>query len=237
MNSIILKNADGLITEKYILTHLKETLNAQVGDSLKCTILNQAHCRGEIAKLSDDECVLNLHDFKDYTSPWINLIVGISRPQTTKKILEHATTFGAGKMHFYRASLSEKSYLTSKVFDQAEMSSHLLAGLSQSGIYGQMPEVLLDMHNPALSYNNCNQKFILDLNGAKSFLDYHQKEEINFSEPIHLAIGPERGFISKDIEYFKEAGFKSVKISSSVLRVEHAIYSAISQLEMLRGQY
>lgn len=235
MNSIILKNADGLITDKHILTHLKETLNAQVGDSFKCTVLNQGHCRGEIAILSDTECQLNLHDFKDYTPHWFNLIVGVSRPQTTKKILEHATTYGAGSLHFYRASLSEKSYLTSKIFEQNELETHLIAGLSQSAIYGKMPSVLLDKHNPALSYKDCAQKFILDISGAKSFLDY--RDEINFVEPIHLAIGPERGFISKDIEYFKEAGFKSVKISSSILRVEHAIYSAISQLEMLRGQY
>jgi RsmE family RNA methyltransferase len=67
----------------------------------------------------------------------------------------------------------------------------------------------------------------------KSFLDV----EIDFNLPITLAIGPERGFIDEDLEAFHQAEFTSVKISSSILRVEHAVYSAISQLELLRARF
>ena len=91
----------------------------------------------------------------------------------------------------------------------------------------------MDQFNPAAKYNNAPQKFILDLKTDKSFLDV----DINFDQPITLAIGPERGFIKEDLEPFHHAGFTSIKISSSILRVEHAVYSAISQLELLRARF
>jgi 16S rRNA (uracil1498-N3)-methyltransferase len=231
MNSLILKNSSGLITDPHILGHLHATLKAEVGDVLKCTVLNQGLTTGKIVELSETHCQLALSPSQEGARQWFNLVVGLSRPQTSKKVLEHATTFGAQNIHFFKAALSEKSYLDSKVFEQNEREEYMLAGLSQSTIYAHMPTFKLDKFNPAANYNEEGQKFILDLNATKSFLGY----EIDFSKPVTLAVGPERGFIPEDISRFHDAGFKSVTISSSVLRVEHAVYSAISQLELLKG--
>lgn len=235
MNSLILKNNSGVIEDPKVIAHLHETLKAQVGDRFKCTILNAGLCTGEISELSESHCLLKLSEQRSASPQWFNLVVGISRPQTSKKVLEHATTFGASSIHFFKASLSEKSYLDSKVFEEKECQEYLLAGLSQSATYGELPLVKVDKYNPADSYKDHSQKYILDLHGKSSFLDL--KDSLNFDTKITLAVGPERGFISEDIERFHQAGFKSVKISSSILRVEHAIYSAVSQLELIRGRY
>ena len=235
MNSLILKNSDGIITDSKIINHMVETLKASKGDVFKCTVLDAGLCLGTIESLTKTECRLSLTDPKPSHSQWFNLVVGISRPQTTKKVLEHATTFGAKKIHFFKAALSEKSYLDSKVFETGESEEYLLAGLSQSAIYDSIPEIKTDKFNPADTYTDTPQKFILDLNASENFLDL--RSSINFDTAITLAIGPERGFISDDIARFHAAGFKSVKISSSILRVEHAIYSAVSQLELIRGRY
>ena len=235
MNSLILKDSQGLITDPKVLSHLHTTLKAQVGDVFKCTVLNQGLCSGVIQSISQSSCQLKLEDLKPASPQWFNLVVGISRPQTSKKVLEHATTFGAKSIHFFKAALSEKSYLDSKVFEDSECTQHLSLGLSQSAIYGSLPVVKVDKYNPAESYTNHQNKFILDLNGTSNFLEL--APSIDFDTPTTLAVGPERGFISEDIDRFHQAGFKSVKISSSVLRVEHAIYSAVSQLELIRGRY
>lgn len=235
MNSIILHDQSGIITDQKTLTHLIENLNAQIGQELKFTILNHGLAKGEILSLQNDRCEVKLQEITPGPRPWFNLIVGVSRPQTSKKVIEHGTTFGARGIHFFKAALSDKSYLTSKVFDADQALELALLGLSQSGIYSEAPEIKVDKFNPADNYQGFSQKFILDLTQSKSFLDY--REEINFDLPICLAIGPERGFIKEDLERFKTAGFKSVKISSSILRVEHAIYASVAQLEMLRAKY
>ncbi len=233
MNSIILNDNSGLITDKQVMAHLHETLKLAAGDEVKCTVLNSGRTTGIVSEISPSHCKLTLGEIHPGEQQWFDLIVGLSRPQTTKKILEHATTFGARQFHFFKAALSEKSYLDSKIFEEKAYEECLLTGLSQAAIYTDLPVFKLDKYNPAEHYKNETQKFILDLKAEKSFLDV----EIDWSKSVTLAVGPERGWISEDIERFHTAGFTSIKISSSVLRVEHAVYSAISQLELLRRKY
>lgn len=233
MNSLILKDNTGLITDKAILEHIHTTLKLQTGDVVKCSVLNQGRASGRVLELSKDHCQLQLSELYPGEEQWFNLVVGVSRPQTSKKILEHGTTFGARRIHFFKAALSEKSYLDSKVFEGHAYEEFLLAGLSQSAIYTNMPEFRIDKYNPADQYKEAPQKFILDIKTDKSFLDV----ELDLTKPVTLAVGPERGWIAEDVERFHAAGFTSVKISSSILRVEHAVYSAVSQLELLRRKY
>ena len=233
MNSLILKDDSGLITDTHLLTHIHTTLKLTPGDEVRCTVLNQGLSKGIVKEISPNFCQLILGPLVAAEKQWFDLVVGLSRPQTSKKILEHATTFGARRFHFFKAALSDKSYLSSKIFEHNSYEEFLLAGLSQAAIYSQLPEFKLDIYNPAEHYTDAPQKFMLDLKADKNFT----KVEIDFNKPITLAVGPERGFINDDIEKFHHAGFTSIKISSSILRVEHAVYSAISQLELLRSRF
>jgi len=230
MNTIIISSENSIITDPKIMNHMHTVLKTKVGDTLQIGVQNGGLYIGLVEAISPSSCTLKLAKSGDAQLPWFNLIVGLSRPQTMKKILEHGTTFGAKSFHFYKAELSEKSYLDSKIFvDNAEL-GFLLDGLSQSGIYTHLPTLTLEKYNPASQYSKLpDQKFILDLETDKTFLDY----KINHQSLIHLAIGPERGFTKNDIAEFHAAGFQSVKISPAILRVEHAVYAAISQLELL----
>jgi RsmE family RNA methyltransferase len=233
MNSIILKDQSGKITDPQILAHIHTTLKLALGDEVRCTVLNMGLAKGKVLEINKDYCQLQLDSISPGRPQWFDLIVGISRPQTTKKILEHATTFGANSFHFFKAALSEKSYLTSKIFENNSYEESMQLGLSQAAIYSELPKFKMDIYNPASQYKDAPQKFVLDLKTDKSFLDIN----LDFTQPITLAVGPERGFINDDLERFHQAGFTSVKISSSILRVEHAVYSAISQLELLRKHF
>jgi 16S rRNA (uracil1498-N3)-methyltransferase len=235
MNSIVLTDDSGIISDSKILNHLHTTLKAKLGDQFKFTILNKGMALGTITELSLQQCIVEFKELTSSPPAWFQLIVGVSRPQTTKKILEHATTFGVQKIHFFKAELSEKSYLTSKVFEEKNLLECLIDGLSQSALYTHLPKVEVSPYNPASTYKDHAQKYILDIADSHSFISL--KDSLDFTHPITLAIGPERGFTKKDLETFHQAGFKSVKISSSILRVEHAIYSAVSQLELLRQKY
>ncbi len=231
MNSIIISNDNGIITEPKILSHMHNVLRSKVGDILRLAILNHDIYSGEIISLNTNDCQVKLKFQQKAALPWFNLIVGLSRPQTMKKILEHGTTFGASGFHFFKAELSEKSYLDSKIFIDETYKEYMIDGLSQSGIYSHCPLFSLEKYNPASQFKNqLGNKFILDLNTDKNFHDY----PIDNSAPIHLALGPERGFTKSDIAEFHDAGFLSVKISPSILRVEHAVYASVAQLELLR---
>lgn len=230
MNSILLTDENGEITDPKVLEHLHQNLKLSIGDNVKITLLGNGVGSGIVSKLSTDYCKIKIEKISAKNPQWFDLVVGISRPQTTKKILEHGTTFGAASFHFYKATLSEKSYLDSKVFESTESDELIKLGLAQSATYDQLPKVSTYKYNPAEGFAHYEQKFILDLNGTETFLD----QKIDFSKPIVVSVGPERGFAKEDLLHFTNAGFKSIKISKTILRVEHAIYSAVSQLEMLK---
>ncbi len=229
MNTVII-NEDGLITDKKTLTHLHEVIQAKVGDTLKCTILENGIYKGKISELNEEMCKIEIQRELPSKLPWIDLIVGASRPPTLKKILEHGTTMGVNSFQIFKAELSEKSYLSSQIFEQENLDEILLAGISQSGTYFSKPMVDLLEYNPAEGFKDSHQNFILDFQTNQTFSNF----SIDFSQPISIAIGPERGFTDNDRERFEKNNFQMVRVSSTILRVEHAAFYALAQLELLK---
>ena len=52
-----------------------------------------------------------------------------------------------------------------------------------------------------------------------------------------LAIGPEGGWIERELETFVERGFKPVSLGAPILRVEAAVAAALGQLLLLQRQH
>jgi RsmE family RNA methyltransferase len=210
------------------LEHLKSVLKLKVGDTLKVALIDEGIGEAYIKDISNDSTTLLLESIDAKNQAPYDLIIGLSRPPTLKKILEHATTLGVARFDFFKAKLSEKSYLDSKIFKDGNLEKYLRFGVSQSAIYHQLPKV--ELHDNLKDWKNREQKFILSPKSSKSFLDV----DLDFSKRITLAIGPERGWTNSEVENFKEMGFVEIGISSSILRVETATFSSLGQLELLR---
>ncbi|MFZ0391043.1 MAG: RsmE family RNA methyltransferase, partial [Calditrichia bacterium] len=62
-------------------------------------------------------------------------------------------------------------------------------------------------------------------------------QEIATSEkrPLILAVGPEGGFHAREIEYFRQAGFRGLNLGPHILRSETAAVTAISRLKLING--
>jgi RsmE family RNA methyltransferase len=218
------KGANQIIEQKNI-EHIKNVLKKSIGDTLRIGFID-----GDISlvKILDESLRFEILQSHKSQTPSIHLIVALSRPQTMKKIIEHGTTMGVCEFIFYHAHLSEKSYETSKVLDQENYHELMMAGLSQSGIYTYLPKLSVINKIPDLPTFS-GEQFVLSLRDQKKFPTTR-----NFSDTITLAIGPERGFIPSEEELFLSKGFKPVKLSESILRVEHAVFSAIAQIDYLR---
>lgn len=58
----------------------------------------------------------------------------------------------------------------------------------------------------------------------------------DITKPFVIAVGPEKGWSSKDIEVLKEKGFRSVKLSGNILRTETSSLVIGSILKYLKGE-
>ena len=240
MNTIIIKNSEFLepdlyqIQNKEIVNHIQKVLKLKVGEALKVCLVNEGIGTGIIKSLSSAEAIIFLKkkNVLKKRNPWVNLIIGLSRPQTCKKVLELGTSMGVKSFEFLDAKLSEKSYAQSKVFQNNAFEKYLLNGLSQSSNLHIMPSLKVEKSLKKESGEEGEQKLILSPFSEKSLNDI----SLDFEKPITVAIGPERGWTGKEVEKFKSHNFLEVKISSSVLRVETATISVLSQLELLKNK-
>jgi 16S rRNA (uracil1498-N3)-methyltransferase len=236
MNRLILTESDRVENDSFIikdsfrLTHLSNVLKIKNGDLLKVTLLNQSLGKAKVIEFSEAECLVRVIEMESVeVTPDIQLQIALSRPPTCKKILEHGTSMGAKGIEFFQADLSEKSYLDSKIFENEKYKEYLHLGLAQSAIYFEEPSFKL---SKSFEKSNIEQRFFLSVKEASTF----QKVALDFTDPIVLSIGPERGFTQREEKGLLEAGYKPICLGPSVLRVEIATFSALGQLQMLNFQ-
>lgn len=222
-NSIIEFNDSKRVN--HIITHLKPEPN----DQLKITILNKGIYLAKILELSSSKSKIQIEKELFSRTALINLAVGLSRPQTIKKVLEHASTFGIKSISLFKAQLSEKSYLQSKIYENEKYLDFIIDGLAQSKTYYQIPDFHLSKYLNFNQFKNFDNKYFLSLNSSDTFLS---KEVEKLENPL-IAIGPERGWTKAEEQKLIENGFHPIGISRSTLRVEHAVFASLAQLEMI----
>lgn len=212
--------------DKERIKHLQEILKKSKDDEISLCLVNISLARGIIKKLTSESCEIEIIEKLEGQSFSIKLIVAISRPPTIRKILEHGTSLGVSEFHFYKPELSEKSYLDSKLFKAEAFKQYLNNGLSQSKLFYKLPTVKLHSALPKLETFRSDQKYLLQMNALQTFNDLPP----TISKSIALVLGPERGLIPLENEYFIAGGFSPIQIAPSVLRVEIASFAAVSQL-------
>jgi len=239
VNRLILKRSHSSQTQfsvrdEDVLSHLKGTLKVSLSDTLKATFLDEG--LGEVRVLAIHEgegsnsIELQLEGEITPTLPKpLHLLIGVSRPPTMKKVIEHATSMGVTHFHFFKAELSEKSYLQSKTLEAANLSKLLSLGISQSAQISDLP--VIDFYSSlSQAFQSLPEKrFLLSLKASRKFSQVQLGKD-----SIALAIGPERGWTSAEEDLLEKNNFIPIKISSHTLRVEIATFSALGQVEMLR---
>ena len=233
MNSVIiskneikeLNNEQLYSLNKFQLEHFRKTLNIEVGSQIKGTILNDSICKLEVKSIGDQEIILKILSKENGIRSKIEILIGASRPQTMKKVIEHGTTLGVSKFHIFKADLSEKSYLQSKVYQADEFKELCHLGLSQSTCFINEPQISLYKNiyeaNEGITSNN---KFILSPFSQRKLHSMELNKEVD--SPI-LAIGPERGWTESEVSFLKNNSFNDYCLGPSILRVEHALFSSL----------
>lgn len=224
-----------LIDRPEVLDHLLNHLKIKTGSKLKVAIEQECLADAEVLSINENKVIVSIKNRIPAIHQPFTLLVASSRPPTMKKILEHGTTLGVKKFIFFPASLSQKSYLESKIYEEKTIEDLLILGVEQSGVFSKIPEFHKADHlSKALEYAR-GEKILLSLNEdhpAQALNQAFNKDK--FSTPnkeLTLAVGPERGWTTEEEQIILENGFISKKISKSILRVEIATFIALGQLQ------
>ncbi|TGM60023.1 RsmE family RNA methyltransferase [Leptospira adleri] len=230
------------ITDPIRIKHISEILKKRIGDRIKAGIVNQSLGQWLIEESNSHEIVGTYKPIlkPKRRFPEVRILLAVNRPPTVRKILELSGTWGVSEIRFFLSKNSRKDYLTSPVWKSEEMEKELWEGMEQGkNIF--LPKVHLDFQNrpetiPLETEKNGNFpfRFLLDRKGKSIVRIFENRKNKNFEYSnfgILAAIGPESGFVKKEVELFQKHGFENVTVSSRVLRTETAVAFLLSRLE------
>ncbi|MEO0508457.1 MAG: RsmE family RNA methyltransferase [Verrucomicrobiota bacterium] len=217
--------------------HIRKVLRAKIGTKVFVGFVNSLRARTEVNLLDDDGSVeLTVVDTESAPNPLpIQLLIGLPRPHTAKRILFEMASMGVQALHFFEAEHSEPSYAQSSLWTTDEWKERLWLGAEQS--FGtHLPEVAMhaDLQS-ALSH--------LGTSGARVALDnYEAKGPLSDLIPAEeasaiLALGPERGWSPNERDVFRKNGWSLAHLGPYVLRAETACTAAVAATASCIGSW
>ncbi len=208
--------------------HILDVLRRQVGDETDVGLLNGSRGKAILKSVDSEEAVF---EFVWGEPPAallpIDLIAGLSRPQTSRKILQEATSLGVRRIFFVATERGEPSYATSKLWTTGEWQRLVRTGAEQA-FSTRIPDVrfgikLADALTTLAKNQSTQARVCLDNYEATLGLS----DAIDSADSVILSVGSERGWTKVERNQFREHGFTLAHIGDRPLRTETAAIAAI----------
>ena len=216
--------------------HLRDVLGVHVGSQLRAGIVGGATGTAEVVA-DAGTLVLRLALTEPARAPLpIELVLAVPRPKVLTRTVEAAAAFGIERITLTNAWRVDKSYLRSPRLAPDALALAARLGAEQGGV-SQLPAIatyerLMAMLDARWPNADPSCLALIAHPGAPPI----ERAVTDPQRPIALAIGPEGGWIAREVETFVSRGFTPVALAPTILRVETAVAAALGQLVLLRRQ-
>lgn len=210
--------------------HLRRVIGVAVGQVVRAGIVGAGTGTAELVSDDGTTMCLGLTITGPAPEPMnVDLVMAVPRPKVLTRVIETAATFGVARIDLTNAWRVDKSYLASPRLAPAALAYAIRFGAEQGATTHEPP---IEIHDRFMG--------LLDVRFATpggTRLVAHPGappiEDAFVPGPLTLAIGPEGGWIQRELDTFAERGFKLVSLGAPILRVETAVAAALGQLVLL----
>jgi RsmE family RNA methyltransferase len=213
--------------------HLRRVLGVELGQHVRAGVMGGGLGTAEV--LTDDGTTISLR--LTLTAPPsrplpIELVLAVPRPKVLTRVIEMAAAFGVARIDLTNAWRVDKSYLASPRLAPDALAYALRFGAEQGATTHIPPLVVHDrlMGLMDVRWPGAPATKLIAHPGAQPI------ETVPLTWPLALAIGPEGGWIQRELDTFVERGFTPVSIGAPILRVEAALAAVLGQLLLLQRQ-
>jgi RsmE family RNA methyltransferase len=208
--------------------HILGVLGRQKSDTFDAGVIDGKRGKATVDSIGTESISLSfdLQHEEPYLYP-IDLIVGLSRPQTNRKILQEATSMGVRSLSFVTTERGEASYATSKLWTTREWRRHVVAGVVQA-FTTRMPQVSFGISLKVALEARANAEVKIALDNYEA--DLTLSEVDRGSGSIALVLGSERGWSGAEREMLLEHHFQLAHLGPRPLRTETAVVAGIAVL-------
>jgi len=214
--------------------HLRTVLGVEIGSTVRAGLLGGAIGTGEV--IADDGSGLTFRLKLDGSSPAlldVELVLAVPRPKVITRTIEIAASFAVRRIDLTNAWRVDKSYLSSPRLAPGALALAARFGAEQ-GVTTHLPDIVV--HDRLMEL--LDDRFAAPATGSTRVIAHPSAPPIESviaaRGPVVIAIGPEGGWIDRELDTFVERGFRPVSLGTPVLRVEAAVASALGQLLLLQ---
>jgi 16S rRNA (uracil1498-N3)-methyltransferase len=214
--------------------HAREVLRVAVGQRLRAGVVRGATGQAEVLALEPDLRLRVLLDGPASPRPPVDLIAAVPRPKALSRLVQAAASLGVGRIDLVNAWRVDRSYLDSPRLAPAALAVDARLGCEQGGTTW-VPE--LAVHRLLVPFLAA-----APWPAGGTLLVAHPRGDALIEEavpPGHtgsvvLAVGPEGGWIDRELASLTELGFRAVRLGVAVLRADTAVAALLAQIDLLR---
>lgn len=215
--------------------HILTVLRIKLGGVFYVGFTNSYRALAKLEKINEDASI-TLSIVEQEVSPSclsIDLLIGMPRPHTAKRVLFEASCLGVRRIHFFQSDNTEPSYMKSRLWEEEKYKERLLLGAEQS-FTTHVPEIRVHTNlKTALCeiYQTTDQIAFLAMDNyeaSQGLGDSLQSSKDAKASHTFLAFGPERGWSDAERALLLKDNWKFVHLGARVLRLEMAVVSAIA---------
>ena len=239
MNLILLQPADFREDGLAVLSdgrarHIRKVLRAETGKTLRIGLLDGAMGTGTIVAIDKHEvCLQCVVEEEALPKPAVDLLLAMPRPKVMKRLWAQLAALGVGRIVLVNADKVERFYFDTHVLEPEFYNARLIEGLQQARCT-YLPEVLVRKRFKPFVEDELDGlfsdhlKLLADPAGEKRIADFGFDDR-----RVLLAIGPEGGWTTYEIEMLQERGFERFGMGNRILRTDTACVAAISVINSL----
>ncbi len=233
MNIILFRSdeldGDHLCLDDERFEHIASLLTPSPGDVLRVGEINGLMGDGTVESITDSDVRMQVSLGKAPPDKLpLTLVVALPRPKMLRRILRNCAELGVEKLVLINAAKVEKSFWQTPVLQERTIEQYLFRGLEQS----------VDTVPPTIQLAKRFRPFVEDelpalLKESTGLVAHPGQDEScdkYAGESLLVAIGPEGGWTTFEVDLLKAAGCIGVNLGPRILRVENAVTSVIAKL-------
>lgn len=219
--------------------HILEVLRAGPGTTLRVGERDGRIGSGRVVEAAQDAVTLMVNLEHEAEPPWIDLLLALPRPKVLKRLWAQLAALGVRRIMLTNAARVERCYFDTHWLAPENYTPLLLEGLEQSGTTA-LPQISIHRRFKPLVEDELPPAYA----GALKLVAHPgitREAEAKIPAMVAaargamplLAVGPEGGWSSYELQLLATCGFSPVALGRRVLRSDTAVIALLGRLGLI----
>lgn len=217
--------------------HAVGVIGARTGETLRVGVARGGVGRAVVERADPERLELEVGELSSPPPPPpVELVLALPRPKALSRLLQDAASLGVKRVDLVNAWRVSKTFFASHRLTPEALAEELVLGCEQGG-HTWIPEIAVHpllmpfLRGPLATRARERRLVVFD---PRAPFPLEGVVAPGADDPVIAAIGPEGGWIARELEALERIGGRLASMGEGVLRTEVATVAALAQLALLR---